>query len=363
MNYKALIFVDGLFLPIYKVCNALKPIKTSSAKTNHFVVIKLFGIGSITRIAHVTKSINIPNKKITFITLHQNKAIIDLLDLNAVYIKSNNPFAIIGTLLATILNVWRRKNTSILDMERVSNLSGLFRLLIGIGKPCSSFCFETKVNTTSRQNSVSLLNKPATHAIAELFGKTYTYKPNEALLTNKSNKIAVNINAGNYLEERKFPVHKFTSLITSLYDKHPSWHFYLTGANSEFTYVRYFEQELIKKGIPKQQLTILAGQHNLKDFVNHLRQVKLFITNDSGPLHISYFFNVKTIGIWGPTSAKLVGYKDSELMLNLNPDLWCSPCFVHPKSKVAVVCNHNIDCLSKRNTDGMATKISKFAHT
>lgn len=360
MKHQSLIFTDGLFKPLYKVINALKWKKKPPYENQHFVVLKFFGLGSITRIAHVMNVVDISKDQVTFVTLHKNKSVIDLLGLHAIYVKTKHPLVLISSLFKLVIQIWKLRKTTILDMERASNISGLLRLMIGFRKSCHSFYFEPKNRNTRGQFFVSLKNKPATHAIAELFNKTYIEPIEREPIPKISNKIFVNINAGDYLPERKFTLSKYAALLKMLHDENHHWLFYLTGMKSEDKYVASFKERLINIGIPSTQVRNITGQHNLSEFVTFIEEAKLFITNDSGPLHLAYFFGVKTVGIWGPTSSRLVGYKDSKRMLNFNAEIACAPCFLHPKSQVAKICNGDITCFKDRDIEEIASKIISF---
>ena len=360
MKHRFLIFTDSLFKPFYTMANALKRKGESSHDNQHFVVLKFFGLGSITRIVHVMNATAISKEQVTFVTLYKNKSVNDLLDLQAIYVNTKHPFVFLSSLFRLIIQIWKLKKATILDMERASNISGLFRLFIGFGKPCHSFYFKPKNQKGLGQFFVSLKNKPATYAIAEMFGKTYVAPTERRASLLVSNKIFVNINAGNYIPERKFTPSKYAALIKTLHHENHSWQFYLTGAKSEYQYVESFKERLVGLGIPSSQVSNIAGQHNLSEFMTFLEEAKLFITNDSGPLHLAHLFGVKTVGIWGPTSSHLVGYKDSTIMLNFNPEIDCAPCFTHPKSKIAKFCKGDITCFKTRNTEELAAKIINF---
>lgn len=360
MKHSSLIFIDTLFNPIYLLLNMLKWKDISHDSNTNFVVVKFFGLGSITRIVHVIDAITIPREKVLFITLKKNKPIIEALGLRAIYINTKHPLVLISSLIRLIIQVWKYKETTILDMERASNISGLFRLLIGIGKPCHSFFFKLKNQKARGQFFVSLKNKPATNAIAELFLKKYTSPIIKEVQTPNTDKIFVNINAGDYLPERKFTRSKYADLLKTLHNENRHWHFYLTGSKREYTHVSNFKSQLKSIGIPSEQVVNIAGEHTVTEFINVLKKARLFITNDSGPLHFAHLFGVKTVGIWGPTNSHLVGYSDSDLMLNLNTKMDCAPCFVNPKSKVAKICNGEITCFKNRDSKEMASKIISF---
>ncbi|MDC1162245.1 glycosyltransferase family 9 protein [Tenacibaculum sp.] len=362
MNPKNLIIIDRLARPLYLILKTLSIKKGINSGNQNFIILKFFGFGSITRIVHVLDTIGIARNRVTFITLEQNKVLIDLLNLNAVYIKTNTPITLITSLLKLTNQIWRTKKSTILDMERVSNLSGIFRLIIGIKKPCSSFYFKPKNSSKKGHTFISLLNKPATAAIAEMFNKQYRKPLYNNINKTISNKIFININAGTYFPQRKFTLSKYSKLIKELHFKNPNWHFYLTGTSSEHKYVELFKQRLINHKIPTTILFNIAGKYNLSEFVNNLKEAKLLITNDSGPLHLANFFKVKTVGIWGPTSSALIGYENSSQMFNLDLNLECSPCFIHPKSQIAKHCNGNLPCFTYFKPEEMALKINQFVN-
>ncbi|CAM1373120.1 glycosyltransferase family 9 protein [Tenacibaculum xiamenense] len=361
MNLKFLIFADQLVKPIYILASLLPKRKILQEENHNFFILKFFGFGSITRVSHVIDNIGIPKNKITFITLYNNKALIDLLNLKAIYVYTNTPLALFVSLLKVISYVWKTKKYSLLDMERTSNLSGILRLILSFRKPCSSFYYGKNNKAKNGQYFVSLKNKSTLKAIAEMFHKQYNQAEKHFLKTN-TNKIFININAGDYLPERKFPIDKYVSLIEELHSENPNWVFYLTGTNSERNYVTLFEKRLIEHKIPKEILFNIAGKYDLSQFITRLKEAKVLITNDSGPLHLAHFFNIKTVGIWGPTSSKLIGYQNSKQMLNLDLNIDCSPCFIHPKSKIAKQCNGKLTCFSLFIPKKMALEITKFVH-
>ena len=362
MKHQALIIIDRLAKPIYTLLNNLKWRPKKNGSQPQYIVLKFFGLGSITRIAHVLNQSEISRKEVTFVTLIAHKGIIEILNLNALYIKTGNPFQFIGSVFSTIYKVWKQKNTVILDMERASNLSGIFRLVIGINKKCSAFSFEQSNRQKSTQNFITLTNKAATTAIAEMFGTSYTI-PELNLKNNASNKILVNINAGSYLPQRKFTLPEYAKLIQALSIQKPTWHFYLTGLKSEVGDTEKFKQLLITNDVPVDKISNLAGQQNLKAFVDEIKSAKLLITNDSGPLHLAYYFGMLTVGIWGPTAPLLVGYKDNNLMLNIQSNITCTPCFIHPKSSVAKHCKGQLTCFKSLIPSEMASKIVSFVDT
>ena len=70
----------------------------------------------------------------------------------------------------------------------------------------------------------------------------------------------------------------------------------------------------------------IAGQDNLRILPALISRCNLFITNDTGPMHIATSQNVPQIALFGPTDAQQTAYSfDNVKVLRL--DLECAPCF------------------------------------
>lgn len=84
------------------------------------------------------------------------------------------------------------------------------------------------------------------------------------------------------------------------------------------------EKALKEQGI--KNYTNLAGKTSIQELCASIGGCELFITNDSGPMHIAAVYKVPTVAIFGPTN-------DSETSQWMNPyakivrlDLECAPC-------------------------------------
>lgn len=283
-------------------------------------------------------------KQIELITLAGNREICELLQIKAHYIRTANPFLLLLDLIKVPLQVWRIKNARIVDLERTSYLSGIFRLLLSIGKSCSSFTFENSNRSDGKQSFITLKDKAVIQALAEIFQLELKKEQQRARPDYQKNKVVVNVNAGEYLPQRKYPLAYFAELIQQLKQKEDSFTFVLSGSKKEVGYTNGLAELLTKRGIPYENL---CGKLSLKELIELLNSSHLLVSNDSGPLHLAHYYNVPTVAIWGPTSAKLVAYADSERMKNISVEKECSPCFIHPKSKVGLACSNRIDCLQE----------------
>jgi heptosyltransferase-2 len=70
----------------------------------------------------------------------------------------------------------------------------------------------------------------------------------------------------------------------------------------------------------------LAGVTNLRELACLIKVCDVFVTNDSGPMHIAAAFGTKLVALFGSTDDRLTGpYGQSEAVINKRVS--CSPCF------------------------------------
>lgn len=72
---------------------------------------------------------------------------------------------------------------------------------------------------------------------------------------------------------------------------------------------------------------ILAGQTTLGQLMGLIRECRLFITNDSGPMHLAAALDVPQLAIFGSTSEIATGPLSSQAEVIKHP-VDCNPCFL-----------------------------------
>ena len=96
------------------------------------------------------------------------------------------------------------------------------------------------------------------------------------------------------------------------------------GGKNEIDIANDIENILRNNNITNYQN--LAGKTSLKELFWHISSLDLFITNDSGPMHIAAVFKIKTIAIFGPTRDKETSPWNNPNAKIVKNNIDCSPC-------------------------------------
>jgi heptosyltransferase-2 len=96
------------------------------------------------------------------------------------------------------------------------------------------------------------------------------------------------------------------------------------GGPAETDIAKDIENELISKGITNYQN--LAGKTTIPELIEHIAGLELFITNDSGPMHIAAAYKVKTVAIFGPTKFTETNQWNNPNEIIVTKNLECAPC-------------------------------------
>ena len=84
------------------------------------------------------------------------------------------------------------------------------------------------------------------------------------------------------------------------------------------------EQALINSGIKNYKN--IAGNTTITELINKIASIDLFITGDSGPMHVAAAFQVPTVAIFGPTKDKETSQWMNKKSIIVKKNLDCQPC-------------------------------------
>ncbi|MBI3592333.1 MAG: lipopolysaccharide heptosyltransferase II, partial [Nitrospirae bacterium] len=108
----------------------------------------------------------------------------------------------------------------------------------------------------------------------------------------------------------------------------------------------------IDRLIPDKKL-FLAGATSLRELIALISECDVFVTNDSGPMHIAYAVGTPTVAIFGSTSPELTGPAGSGNIV-IKKDFSCSPCFERTCK------NKGLRCMDAVTSDDVYDAIKKL---
>lgn len=121
-----------------------------------------------------------------------------------------------------------------------------------------------------------------------------------------------------YGPAKRWSVLKFSEL-ASLLQKRKKASFIISGSNDEAQLAESVAMLMREKPVS------LAGKTSLLRLASLISNADLFITNDSGPMHLANALHVPVVAIFGPTDPTLTGpYQQPSAVVK--KDVPCSPC-------------------------------------
>jgi heptosyltransferase-2 len=96
------------------------------------------------------------------------------------------------------------------------------------------------------------------------------------------------------------------------------------GGKNEQHIAQDIEKALIENGVKNYQN--LVAKTSISTLLTEISQLDLFITGDSGPMHIAAAFQVPTVAIFGPTKTSETSQWKNEKSIIVKKDLSCQPC-------------------------------------
>jgi len=168
-----------------------------------------------------------------------------------------------------------------------------------------------------------LVKQYAQIAMADIDNKNYEIPPLKLYITpEKFNRPTLGINAGaTYGSAKRWYPERFAEVAAYFHDKYD---IIIFGGPNEVEMAKEIEDNLQKLNV--KNYTNLAGKTNIKELCANIGGCSLFITNDSGPMHVAAAYQVPTVAIFGPTRYKETSQWMNEKSKIVRHEMDCSPC-------------------------------------
>lgn len=140
---------------------------------------------------------------------------------------------------------------------------------------------------------------------------------------------------------RRWPAHKFSALIDELHAAFPGCAFLLFGGPEESPL-----KNRIKEACGARAKVYEANLPGIRQTAAVMKAMRLFVTNDSGLMHISAALQVPTVAIFGPTEPRWVApWMCPSMVVRLGYE--CSPCFRYSPAPLKCIKGGDFPCLEK----------------
>lgn len=138
----------------------------------------------------------------------------------------------------------------------------------------------------------------------------------------KFEKPTLGINAGaTYGSAKRWYPERFAEVAAKFSDKYDILIF---GGPNEVEMAKEIEDNL--KVLHVENYKNIAGKTTIQELCSNIGACSLFITNDSGPMHVAAAYQVPTVAIFGPTKHKETCQWMNEKNKIVRHEMDCSPC-------------------------------------
>ena len=353
--------------------------KNSALKNPRILALPLYGIGDVLMTTPAIRNLKekIPSASITY--LHMFKTTRDIL-LGNPYIDENIHFPFIG----------EGKHRSI---KFIAGLRGKFDIAINFYPSnrkdynIASFLSgcRTRIGHTYKMNNLTELNFLKNHTLSEddqlhnvqenlrllnFLGikDPYPY-PLEVFLSEEEDRAALAWMEANGIDhkmplaglhpgtsafkehvKKRWPPEKFSALIDGISNIRRDWKFLLFGGPEEAPLKKMIRENCAPSSRDKVHIVEMPG---IRQTAAIMKRCSLFISNDSGLMHLAAALQLPTVAIFGPTDPRWVSpWKCPSRVVG--PAAPCAPCFRY--SPVSLKCREKLDfkCLADISVEQVA---------
>lgn len=267
-----------------------------------------------------------------------------------------------------------KKFDLVIDFEEYFSSSTIIAFLtgkkaVGFRKGLPAVLFNLKVNFNDRQYIVEtyldlvralrcesgkgLLIYPEFSAekVAEIASKL------KILGINDGSGILVGFCAGaaESTRERMWPVENFSSLADYIIEKHNAT-VVLVGSEGETG----LNEELISKIKNGRKVLNLSGKLNIEDLFFIMKKFSLFVTNDTGPMHVAGAADIPIVALFGPNLPLRYAPRGKNVIVCYE-DAPCSPC-IHAHRGIFPDCRRENkgECMKMISVDQVKHAVDKL---
>ncbi|HEY4527799.1 MAG TPA: glycosyltransferase family 9 protein, partial [Candidatus Paceibacterota bacterium] len=233
---------------------------------------------------------------------------------------------------STLRRIKKRRFNSVIFFHR-SKTKAFMAWLAGIRRRAGYEApFQDLHRTDHFLNLIKKMGVPPAGRTPDFFIKKGTEEELRGLLLEKGVALGepyIVVHAGGNWELKRWPADYFVEWIRLFLERY-SMKVVLCGTASE----RKIAEQIISH-FKNGRVVSLCGETSLDGLAALLKNAKLLLSNDSGPIHLAASQKTKIVGVFGPTSAKETGPISEAPVRILRKDVGCQiPCYFrscHPR--------------------------------
>jgi lipopolysaccharide heptosyltransferase II len=127
---------------------------------------------------------------------------------------------------------------------------------------------------------------------------------------------------GKDAQNKQWPVDSYAEVIKSLIDSHKAKVVFF-GTKNDLS-----QKNILDQIVGKKKYVNAIGKTSLSQLAALIDRCDLFISNDSGPMHMACALNKNTVSVFGPVNEKVYGpVGDSAQHIIACADIDCRPCY------------------------------------
>jgi|TARA_B100000959_G_scaffold128723_1_gene135034 lipopolysaccharide heptosyltransferase II len=171
------------------------------------------------------------------------------------------------------------------------------------------------------------------------------------------NHLVIGIAAGGAKNPREHFPHKRWSasnygiLADSIIDRNDKIQLVFCGSPDDMDIIRGVTGNMRNS----DKVVMAAGQTTLRQFAALVERFQLFITHDSGPMHIAAAMGTPVISVFGPTDSESLSPPGSKNRV-VKANIWCSPCY---SDKGVPECENNHLCMKAVSVESVLKVVNQ----
>ena len=160
--------------------------------------------------------------------------------------------------------------------------------------------------------------------------------------------IGMHIGSNDFLDAKRWKIDNFKKLISKILDEYKNSVVILFGGKNEIEYSLQIEKQA--------RIINLVGKTSLPAAGLLIKRCKVFISNDSGLMHLAVAAGIRIIALFGPTIIeKNRPYHPNSIVLSKK--LECSPCY---KYNQKINCPRNYECMKSISVTEVFNELKKI---